>query len=118
MVGKLANSSLPSIEVVPPSNGFNVTWSVLLMTLDVNVPGLIPFVQDKQHLLTGLIIQAGSSSVKLMRLAVQISHYISLASPAGLVFVRILDVSVQLHFLLLLLCAVVCTGHHCTLSVR
>ena len=35
------------------------------MTVDVDAPGLIPFVQDKQRLLTGLVIQAGSSPVKL-----------------------------------------------------
>ena len=68
VIGKLANSSLPSIEVVPPSNGFNETWSVLLMTINVDAPGLMPFVEDKQRLLTGLITQAGSILIKLMRL--------------------------------------------------
>lgn len=87
VVGKLANSSLPSIEVVPPSNGFNVTWSVLLMTLDVDVPGLIPFLDDKQHLLTGLVIQAGSGSVKMMHVAMHVSLHVYLDSPAGHVFV-------------------------------
>lgn len=62
VVGMLANSSLPHIEVMPPSSGFNVTWSGLLMTIDVAAPGLIPFVEDKQRLLTGLVIQAGSLS--------------------------------------------------------
>lgn len=70
----LANSSLPHIEVVPPSSGFNVTWSGLLMTIDVAAPGLIPFVEDKQRLLTGLVIQAGSLSQQA-----NASYHVSLA---------------------------------------
>ena len=35
------------------------------MTVDVDAPGMIPFVQDKQRLLTGLVIQAGPSPVEL-----------------------------------------------------
>ena len=58
VIGTLANSSLPSIEVVPPSNGFNVTWSALSMTLQIDAPSLLPFTQDKQRTLTALVVQA------------------------------------------------------------
>lgn len=69
MVGVLANSSLPSIEVVPPRNGSNTTWSALLMTLEVDAPSLLPFIEGKQRLLTGLVIQAGSMFIELQLLA-------------------------------------------------
>lgn len=68
VVGMLTNSSLPHIEVMPPSSGFNVTWSGLLMTIDVAAPGLIPFVEDKKRLLTGLVIQAGSLFFNMLML--------------------------------------------------
>jgi len=57
VVGSVANSSLPSIEVLPPSNGFNVTWSALLMNLEVTSPNLLPFTHRKQLLLTALTTQ-------------------------------------------------------------
>ena len=81
VIGRLANSSLPSIEVVPPSSGFNVTWSALLMTVDVDAPGLRPFVADKQRLLTGLVIQAGSSPVKLVLFAAHFNFLSVLIAP-------------------------------------
>lgn len=58
VIGTLANSSLPSIEVVPPSNGFNVTWSALSMILEIDAPNLLPFTQVKQRTLTALVVQA------------------------------------------------------------
>ena len=61
VVGYLLNCSLPSIEVMPPSNGFNVTWSALMMTLEINAPNLIPFTKDKQLTLTALTVQASAS---------------------------------------------------------
>ncbi len=57
VIGAVANASLPSIEVVPPSNGFNVTWSALLMTLEITSSNFTPFTHRQQLLLTALTTQ-------------------------------------------------------------
>jgi len=60
VIGTVANASLPSIEVVPPSNGFNVTWSALLMTLEITSANFTPFTDSHQLLLTALTTQVTS----------------------------------------------------------
>ena len=35
------------------------------MTLEVDAPSLLPFIEGKQRLLTGLVIQAGSKFIEL-----------------------------------------------------
>ncbi len=57
VIGTVANASLPSIEVLPPSNGFNVTWSALLMTLEITSSNFTPFTHSHQLLLTALTTQ-------------------------------------------------------------
>lgn len=57
VIGTVANSSLPSIEVLPPSLGFNVTWSALLMSLNIASPNLVPFTHHKRLLLTAVTTQ-------------------------------------------------------------
>lgn len=57
VAGTMVNSSLPSITVVPPTDGQNVTWSAILMTLQIQAPGLLPFTDAKQRLLTGVVVQ-------------------------------------------------------------
>ena len=60
VIGTVANASLPSIEVIPPSNGFNVTWSALLMTLEITSSNFTPFTHRQQLLLTALTTQVRS----------------------------------------------------------
>ncbi|KAL0037531.1 hypothetical protein WJX77_001281 [Trebouxia sp. C0004] len=57
VIGTVANATLPSIEVVPPSNGFNITWSALLMTLEITSSNFTPFTYQQQLLLTALTTQ-------------------------------------------------------------
>ena len=49
VVGTVANSSLPSIEVMPPSNSSTAAYSSLLMSLEVSCPNLLPF--NRRHCL-------------------------------------------------------------------
>lgn len=62
VVGMLANSSLPAIEVVPATNGFNITWSALLMTLEITSESFLPFNNTKQRLLTAITTQVSAGS--------------------------------------------------------
>ena len=57
VAGRMVNSSLPSIKVVPPTIAQNVTWSAILMTLEIDSPGLLPFTDGKQRMLTGVVVQ-------------------------------------------------------------
>lgn len=61
VAGTMVNSSLPSIMVVPPTDGQNVTWSAILMTLQIEAPGLLPFTDAKQRLLTGVVVQVSAT---------------------------------------------------------
>lgn len=47
VAGVVANNSLPSIKVVPPSNASNIAFSTLLMNATVNAPSLLPF--NRRH---------------------------------------------------------------------
>lgn len=61
VVGLVLNSSLPSIQVMPPQPPMNTTPASLLMTLDITSSALLPFTVDKQRILTGAVIQVGCS---------------------------------------------------------
>lgn len=57
VAGIVQNSSLPSIQVLPPTAPSNTIPTALLMTLAVNSETLPPFNITKQRLVTGVLTQ-------------------------------------------------------------
>ena len=56
VAGVVQNSTLPSVQVLPPTPPTNATPAALLMTLAISSDSLLPFTSDKQRLVQGAVI--------------------------------------------------------------
>ena len=63
VAGVVQNSTLPSVQVLPPTPPTNATPAALLMTLAISSDSLLPFTSDKQRLVQGAVIMVWLLSV-------------------------------------------------------